>query len=77
MQAKLAAQLQEKLQEGLTKLALTLRATAKSSYPTVVTIAALERLEKDPEVPDFMRSSIRALAFTLQHLQDEQAQTLV
>ena len=77
MQDKLAAQLQAQLQEGLAKLGLTLQPTAPPAYPDSVSKEALARLEQDPEIPDFTRSSVRALSFCLEHLQDEQAQMLI
>ena len=63
--AKLAAQLQAQLEDGLAKLALTLQQHAAFVYPPNVTVEALERLEKDSDLPTFMRSSVMALAFSL------------
>ena len=40
-------------------------------YPDAVSVAALQRLQREPELTDFVRPTVEALAFALEHLTDE------
>jgi hypothetical protein len=40
-------------------------------YPDEVSVAALQRLHGDENLPDFVRPSVEAMAFALEHLTDE------
>ena len=50
---------------------LTRSPPAPEPYPDVVTVAALQRLGQDPNLPDFVRPCVAAIGFALEHLTDD------
>ena len=77
MQQDLQSQLQSQMEAQFAALAVTLQRSSAPTFPTAVSADALARLEQDGTLPDFTRSSIRALSYALTNVQDEQLHALV